>query len=63
MSIMDGYQRKQSELRQSIRNGETQMSDVEEHAALLRDEADKKLAEVLTQEQLRHYKKITPRGR
>ena len=61
--IMNDYQRKQSELRQSIRNGETQMSDVEKQAAVLREEADKKLAEVLTQEQLRHYKKITPRGR
>ena len=61
--IMDDYQRKQSELRLSVRNGSVQMSQAGETSASLRDEVDKKLAEVLTQEQLRHYKKLTPRGR
>ena len=60
---MDDYQRKQSELRQTIRSGEMQMSQAVETSASLRDEVDTKLAEVLTQEQLRHYKKLTPRGR
>ena len=59
--IMDDYQRKQSELRQSIRSGEVQVSQAVETTASLRDEVDKKLAEVLTEEQLRNYKKLTPR--
>ncbi len=59
--IMDDYRQKQAGLRQSIRSGEVEISQAGEKTASLRDEVDKKLAEVLTAEQLRDFRRFTPR--
>ena len=39
------------------------MSQATQSAKLLREELDRKLAELLTQLQFRHYERISPHGR
>lgn len=60
-SIIGEYQRKQAELKRSLHSGAVEISEVGGRTTALRNEADEKLAKLLTEEQMQEYIKLTPR--